>query len=121
MEPSEEKQSDPLAEGIKSKLRDHFDHVREKINKEDAIKLAKNFEKKFNGVRDKYRDHPTLGALVRQCELLYWVMRDWVKGEYEMPWFAIAAITASLLYVISPIDFIPDFIPVAFFNIFQLG
>ncbi|OGS37636.1 MAG: hypothetical protein A2293_16445 [Elusimicrobia bacterium RIFOXYB2_FULL_49_7] len=82
------------------------------MNKEDAIKLAKNFEKKFNGVRDKYRDHPTLGALVRQCELLYWVMRDWVKGEYEMPWFAIAAITASLLYVISPIDFIPDFIPV---------
>lgn len=101
-----------IPESMKSKLKDHFDKMREKVNKEDVVRLAKEFEAKFKKVRDKYRDHPKVGKLVRQCELLYLVIKDWVGGQYEMPWYAIGAIATALLYVISPIDFIPDFIPV---------
>jgi uncharacterized membrane protein YkvA (DUF1232 family) len=101
-----------LSETQKSKIKQHFEKMRDKVKKEDVIKLAKDFDAKFQKVRDKYRDHPTVGTFVKQCELLYQVIKDWVNGQYEMPWFAVAAIATSLLYVISPIDFIPDFIPV---------
>ncbi len=108
----EKKEEENLSESMQSKLRQHFDKMREKVKKEDVIKLAKDFESKFKKVRDKYRDHPKIGTFVRQCELLYQVIKDWVNGQYEMPWYAVGAIATALLYVISPIDFIPDFIPV---------
>jgi uncharacterized membrane protein YkvA (DUF1232 family) len=56
-----------------------------------------------------------VGVFVRQCELLHDVIRDWIKGEYEMPWQAIGAMTAALLYVTNPLDIIPDFIPLVGF------
>ena len=41
------------------------------------------------------------------------MIKDYVNGSYrEVPWWTIAAITFSLLYVLSPIDLIPDFVPV---------
>ncbi len=41
------------------------------------------------------------------------LVRDYLSGRYvEVPWWAIAAIVFSLIYVLSPIDLIPDFIPV---------
>ncbi|MBT7075316.1 MAG: DUF1232 domain-containing protein [Anaerolineae bacterium] len=40
-------------------------------------------------------------------------LKDYRNGDYnEMPWSTIASITAALLYVINPVDVIPDFIPV---------
>ena len=39
---------------------------------------------------------------------------DFYEGNYkEVPWGTIAAIVVALLYFVSPIDLIPDFIPVA--------
>ena len=38
---------------------------------------------------------------------------DYVKGDYtNVPWNTIAAITGAIIYFVSPIDVIPDFIPV---------
>ena len=45
------------------------------------------------------------------CEILE-LLRDRVKGTYtETPWRTIAALTGALIYVLSPIDIIFDFIP----------
>ena len=38
------------------------------------------------------------------------VLRDTVQGEYRLPWKAIAALAAAALYVVSPIDLVPDFL-----------
>jgi len=39
------------------------------------------------------------------------VLGDYVAGRYRrMPWVSLAALTAAVLYVISPIDLIPDFL-----------
>lgn len=40
------------------------------------------------------------------------MLRDYASGSYrEVPWTTIAAITAAVLYFVSPIDLIPDVIP----------
>lgn len=47
------------------------------------------------------------------AKLVVLLVRDYVAGRYrDVPWWAIAAMVFSLLYVLSPLDLIPDFIPV---------
>ena len=36
-----------------------------------------------------------------------------ISGEYLLPAWVIAAIIGAIIYVVSPIDAVPDFIPVA--------
>ena len=57
-----------------------------------------------NGPLDKIWD---------SLQLLFGLVRDWVSGAYrEVPKGSVVAIVAGLLYLVSPIDVIPDFIPV---------
>jgi uncharacterized membrane protein YkvA (DUF1232 family) len=45
-------------------------------------------------------------------DVMMMMIKDYRKGVYKaVPWFTIAAIGGALLYVISPFDLIPDFIP----------
>jgi uncharacterized membrane protein YkvA (DUF1232 family) len=45
-------------------------------------------------------------------DVMMMMIKDYRKGKYTaVPWFTIAAIGGALLYVISPFDLIPDFIP----------
>ena len=38
--------------------------------------------------------------------------RAWAKNKYRaIPWKSIVAVVAALLYFVSPVDFLPDFIP----------
>lgn len=49
-------------------------------------------------------------GLLAKLRLLWLVLRDTVKGQYHAPWKAIAALAAAALYVVSPLDLIPDFL-----------
>ena len=42
----------------------------------------------------------------------YSMIKDWRAGRYPTPMSLVVALTIALLYLISPIDAIPDFIPV---------
>ena len=73
--------------------------VKETLGKEDEIKKlfkrVKVLAKYFNDL----------------CEI-FELLRDRVAGVYrETPWTTIAALTGALIYVLSPIDLILDFIP----------
>jgi uncharacterized membrane protein YkvA (DUF1232 family) len=68
---------------------------------------------KQNEIERKFTGHGPLGKFVADMKLLFSIIKDYASGEYrEIPWYSIAAIVFALLYVLSPIDLIPDFIPI---------
>ena len=50
-------------------------------------------------------------TLLSKVRLLWMVLRDYVNGSYRrLPWKAVAAVAAAVVYVVSPFDLIPDFL-----------
>jgi uncharacterized membrane protein YkvA (DUF1232 family) len=50
------------------------------------------------------------GGLVDKLRLLWMVVRDYANGTYrKVPWKAVAAVVAAIIYVMSPVDLVPDF------------
>ena len=53
-----------------------------------------------------------LGRFVEDIELLLALTRAWATGAYrEIPWASLAAIAFSLLYILNPLDLVPDTLP----------
>ena len=79
-------------------------------NDEDAFaKFLKNIEETLKKI-------PNVGSLLSDIPLLVSLVKSYIDGEYkEIPYNSIVAVVATLLYVISPIDIIPDIIPVVGF------
>lgn len=49
-----------------------------------------------------------------RLQLMINVLRDWVAGDYkEIPKRSLIIVTAALLYFITPVDLVPDFIPIS--------
>ena len=75
---------------------------------EDAQKVMDNQEK-----IEKIASNETLRKYLADIKLYFKMLGDVFTGKYKkVPVGTIAAIVGTLLYVLSPIDFIPDFIPV---------
>ncbi len=86
-----------------------------KIIKEKAQKIKeediKNVIEKEEEIKNKIKG--PLTKYLEDIRLFFSLLKDFISGEYkEVPWFTIAAITASLLYILNPFDVIPDFIPI---------
>jgi len=94
------------------------------INKEQAEKELKKradtvsaddlqkVTEKQNEIEKKFKTNSSLGRFLEDLNLLFRLIKDYISGEYkEVPWWSIAAIVAALLYVLNPIDLIPDIIP----------
>lgn len=70
--------------------------------------LLKNASQKAKG------NQGPLDEVWAKLQLMFGLVADWINGSYrEVPTGSIAMIIAGLLYFASPIDLIPDFIPVA--------
>ena len=88
-------------------------------NKEDTIRLFGMHKDaiwiKILRLVEKFGDDVVIGQVkkfVKKLKLLYECANDYDKGVYkEIPWPTIAGIIFALLYFLSPIDLIPDFIP----------
>lgn len=44
--------------------------------------------------------------------ILIKMLKDSINGKYNLPTWAIATITGAIIYVISPIDAVPDILPI---------
>lgn len=87
------------------------EHTRrtEDFEEQDVEKLIDEEER----ILGKFESKDKLQRYFDDAKLLFSLIRDYASGEYrEIPFKIIAAAGAALLYVLSPIDLIPDFIPV---------
>ncbi|HSP11476.1 MAG TPA: YkvA family protein [Salegentibacter sp.] len=74
-------------------------------------KLKQLFQEK-NSLFSKFINIDTLNEYYRDFVDLFSLLQDWYKGRYkDVPWLVISSVGGALLYVLSPIDLIPDFLP----------
>jgi uncharacterized membrane protein YkvA (DUF1232 family) len=86
-------------------IRKEAKHITQKDLKK-VLSKSKNIQRKFE-------QGGPLGKYIDDFKLLIAVIQDYWKGKYkEMPLWTVAAIVCALLYVLNPLDIIPDFIPV---------
>lgn len=79
-----------------------------KVKDGDVEIAAKNQEK----IEDKIVNASTLRKYTELGKLMFGMLQDYRKGIYSsVPWFTIASIAFALLYVLNPLDLMPDFIP----------
>jgi len=93
----------------KTQAEDALNKGAKKVTEDDLQKVLD----KQKEIEDKFKGNGPLGRFVADLKTLFSIIKDYISGEYrEIPWWSIAAIVAALLYVLSPIDLIPDVIPV---------
>ncbi len=100
-----------LDEQQQKKLEEKFHGDLEKVSKTDVQRALEKVEpvlRKLGGSTvEKVR------IMARQATLVFEMLKSWWKGEIDLPWKTVAAMTVTLLYLASPIDLLPDFFPLA--------
>ena len=62
-------------------------------------------------IEDKVRSSGKLKRFSAEVRLMFSMLSDYWQGNYrEVPWKSIAAIAGALIYVLNPLDAIPDLI-----------
>ena len=71
----------------------------------------KTLKKVQEGLKKATENQGSLGNIWDQLQLLFSLVKDYANGNYTaVPKSTIVAIVAALLYFISPLDIIPDFL-----------
>ena len=92
----------------------NFDDIKKKFGKK-AKDYSTDKQKTKELLNDAIRKAKSKGPLEEiwdNLQLLFGIIRDWISGDYkEVPTTSIIVIIIGLLYLVSPIDLIPDFLP----------
>lgn len=86
-------------------------YVEEKISKiEDGdVEILMDNEEEIS---KKLSGSNSLAKYAELGKLMIAMVKDVKRGAYpNVPWFTIATVVMTLLYVLNPMDIIPDFIP----------
>ncbi len=71
--------------------------------------LLKQVSTKSSGVKDM--------GFLHNLQTISRMLRAYVKGEYKVvPWTTVLKIVTALIYFVSPLDFIPDILPILGFS-----
>lgn len=77
----------------------------------DKNKLQKLISDALKKAADKSETGP-IDRLFSDVTLLIGIISDYISGDYrEVPWGTLVMIVGSIIYFVSSIDLIPDFIP----------
>ena len=68
---------------------------------------------KEEGVKGFFKNVEALKKYWDVICLIFPLLKDWISGRYtKIPWSVIASLVGAILYVLSPLDLCPDFIPI---------
>lgn len=95
----------------KEEMRNLFEKFKQK-----AAKLLENSERVNetlkHGFKKAMKNEHAISEVVNDLRLLFSLVKDYMSGAYRaIPYGSIVAAVAGILYFVSPVDFIPDFIP----------
>lgn len=80
------------------------EYIKDKGKLSNLLNLAMRKGMSSDSIRDAWE----------RLQLAVDVLKDWVSGEYkELPKRSLIILTAALLYFITPVDLVPDFIPLS--------
>lgn len=80
----------------------------DRVTDQDIEKVLDKSEE----IRRHFETGGPLGKFVDEFKLLMAVVKDYRRGKYrKIPFWTVAAIVGALLYVLNPVDLIPDFLP----------
>lgn len=92
------------------KLNNKFNSFKNGFTQDDVEKVMNNM-----GKIEQIMQNETLLKFVEDVKLYFQMLGDIISGKYKkVPAGTVAAIIGTLLYVLSPVDFIPDFLPGGF-------
>lgn len=79
----------------------------------EVIRDNRRTTETLNKAADKARETPELGEYIEDLWLLFGMIRDYCNGSYrDIPTGTIIGALACVIYFLSPIDLIPDVVPV---------
>lgn len=75
----------------------------------DLEKVLKKQEK----IEKKFKKNDSISGYIDKAKSMMELIKDYWNGDYTgVPWKTVAAVAGALLYVLMPLDLVPDFIPV---------
>ena len=104
--------SKKFTDSDKSEMYNLFEQFKRKAAKllNNTHKIEETLKQGFQKAMD---NEGAISEVINDLKLLISLVKDYISGAYkETPYGSIVAAVAGILYFVSPIDFIPDFIPV---------
>ena len=97
-----------MLEDVKKKInKDYLNSEISKIDDGDLNMVMDNREE-----IDKKMNSSSLKKFSELGKLMFGMLKDYKNGVYtQVPWFTVASMGLALLYVLNPMDLIPDFLP----------
>lgn len=86
-----------------------YNKGRQQFRENDLPRVLNNRER----IKSKFLKNKKLAAYLEEFRLIMSMLSDYYHRRYKaVPWYVISSIGATMLYVLTPIDMITDFIPV---------
>lgn len=108
-----------MAKGLVTRILTSFFFKRANVG---AVRYARNSKSLFNLIRDALHKSgglsgKNIAAFREQLGVVTRLLRAYASGEYrQLPWKTLIRVIAVLIYFVSPIDILPDFLPIVGFT-----
>lgn len=97
-----------MKKSVENSVTELLENRSKKVKDVDLQKVLKRQQE----IESKIQSNGSLRQYFQTVKTLFKLIQAYWSGEYrQLPWFSVGAIVTALLYVFTPLDFVPDIIP----------